>query len=60
MSKFAILIIWLAAVLAGMTVFNLLIGVLGLNQAIVTLVVFVIFAVYTSFATQPEDKEPHA
>lgn len=53
-------VIWLAAVLAAVAAFNLMIGVFGLHQAIATLVACVIFAIYTSFRTQPEDKEPHA
>jgi uncharacterized membrane protein YuzA (DUF378 family) len=56
MSKLLIFIAWLAAVLAGIATFNLLIGVFGLNQAIVTLVVFVIFAIYTCLRTQFESK----
>jgi hypothetical protein len=50
---------WLVAVLASIVVFNLIIGVFGLNWAIVTLVVFIAFAIYTSLRTQPEEKEPH-
>lgn len=52
MHKFGRFLIWLVAVLAGIAFFNLLIGVLGLNQAIVTLVIFVVFAIYASFVTQ--------
>jgi hypothetical protein len=51
---------WLVTILAGITLFNLLIGVFGLDLAIVTLVVFVIFAIYTSFRAQSEEEEPHA
>jgi hypothetical protein len=51
---------WLAAVLAAIASFNLLIGVFGLNESIVSLVVFVIFAVYTCRNTQSERKEPRA
>jgi hypothetical protein len=50
----------LSAVLAAIASFNLLIGVFGLNEAIVSLVVFVIFAVFTCRHTQSERKEPHA
>ena len=60
MSKCRKFLIWLVAVLASITVFNLIIGVFGLNRAIVALVLFVIFAIGTSFVTQPEDKEPYA
>jgi membrane protein implicated in regulation of membrane protease activity len=51
---------WLSAVLAAIASFNLLIGVFGLNEAIVSLVIFVIFAVFTCRHTQSERKEPHA
>jgi hypothetical protein len=60
MSKLVIFIAWLAAVLAGIAAFNLLIGGFGLIQAIVTLVVFVIFAIYSGFRTQSEESGPHA
>jgi hypothetical protein len=60
MSKVLICVIWLAAVLAGIAAFNLIIGVFGLNQAIVSLVVFVIFAIYTSFRGQSEEGGPRA
>ena len=59
-SKFVMFITWLVAVLTVITAFNLIIGVFGLNRAIVTLVVVIIFAVYTSFRTQPEETEPRA
>jgi uncharacterized membrane protein len=51
---------WLSAVLAAIASFNLLIGVFGLNEAIVSLVVCVIFVVYTCRHTQSERKEPRA
>lgn len=60
MGKFRMFATWLAAFLAGILVFNLLIGVFGLNRAIVTLVLFIIFTIFTGFRTQPEDKDPHA
>ena len=60
MNKPAIFMAWLATVLAGIAVFNLLIGVFGLSQAIVTLVVFVIVAIYICLRAQSEKKEPHA
>jgi hypothetical protein len=53
-------ITWLVAVLVGIIVYNLIIGVFGLKWAVVTLIVSILFAIYTSFQTQPEDKEPHA
>jgi hypothetical protein len=59
MSKFVMFAAWLVAVVAGIIAFNLIIGVFGLNQAIVTLVIFIIFAVYTSFRSQPEENEPY-
>ena len=58
MNKFVILIIWFAALLAGIAAFNLIIGVFGLSMAVVSLAVFVIFAIYTSFRTQPEEEGP--
>jgi hypothetical protein len=60
MSKYLLFLVWLAVVLAGIAAFNLLIGVFGLNQAIVTLTVFVIFSIYSCFRNQSEEKEPHA
>ena len=60
MNKPVFFLAWLAAVLAAIASFNLLIGVFGLNEAIVSLVVFVIFEVYTCRHTQSERKEPHA
>ena len=59
MGKFGMFTIWLAAFLVGIMVFNLLIGVFGINRAIVTLVVFIIFAIFTGWRTQPEEKDPH-
>jgi hypothetical protein len=56
MSKFLFFVIWLAAVIAGIAAFNLVIGVFGLNMAVVSLAVFVFFAIYSSFRTQPEEK----
>jgi hypothetical protein len=47
MNKPVFFLAWLAAVLAAIASFNLLIGVFGLSEAIVSLVVFVIFEVYT-------------
>ena len=60
MSKCVLFLVLVAAVLAGIAAFNLLIGVFGPNQAIVTLVVFVIFAIYSCFRTQSEEGRPHA
>ena len=60
MNKLVIFIAWLITVLAGIAAFNLLIGVFGLSQAIVTLIVVVIFAIYSCFRTQSEEGGPHA
>jgi len=60
MSKYGIHLIRLVVFLVSIAVLNLLFGVFGLNWAIATLVVFIVFAIYSSFVTQPEDKEPHA
>lgn len=49
-----------SAGLATVAIFNLIIGVCGLSWAMFTLAGFIIFAVYTSFQAQPEEKEPHA
>jgi len=59
MSKFLFFVIWLAAVLAGIAAFNLIVGVFGLSLAIVSLAVFIIFAIYTSIRARAEEKEPH-
>jgi hypothetical protein len=56
MSRFIKFVVWFAAVLGGIAAFNLIIGVFGLNCAIISLVVFITFAVYTSFRPQPEEK----
>ena len=60
MSKDLLFLVWLAVVLASIAAFNLLIGVFGLNNAIVTLAVFVIFSIYSCFRTQSGEKESHA
>lgn len=60
MNRPAIFMAWLATVLSGIAAFNLLIGVFGLSQAIVTLVVVVIFAIYSCFRTQSEEGGPNA
>ena len=59
MSKCLLFLVWLVVVLAAIAAFNLLIGVFGLNQAVVTLVVFVIVAIYSCFRTQSEERGPH-
>jgi hypothetical protein len=60
MRKGVVYVALLVTILAGITLFNLLVGVFGLDLAIVTLVVFVIFAIYTSLRTQSEEGGPHA
>ena len=60
MGKSFMLAAWLVAVITGIAAFNLIIGVFGLNWAIITLVACIIFAIYTSFRIQPEEKEPDA
>jgi uncharacterized membrane protein YuzA (DUF378 family) len=60
MSKLFKFVTWLVAMLVGIIVYNLIIGVFGLKRAVVTLIISILFAIYTSFQTQPEDKEPHA
>ena len=60
MNKLVIFMAWLVTVLAGIAAFNLIIGVFGLNHAICTLVVFIIFAIYSCLRTQSDRKEPYA
>jgi hypothetical protein len=57
MNQFIMFVVWLAAVLAGIAAFNLLIGVFGIWPAVVTLVVFVGFAIFSTFRPQPGEKE---
>ena len=59
MNKCLRFLVWLVVVLAAIAVFNLLIGVFGLNQAVITLVVFIVFAIYSCFRTQSEERGPH-
>lgn len=59
MNKCLLFLVWLAVVVAAIAAFNLLIGVFGLNQAIVTMAVFVIFSIYSCIRTQSEERGPH-
>jgi FtsH-binding integral membrane protein len=60
MKKPVLFIACIVAVLIGIAVFNLIIGVAGLNWAILTMVGSIIFSIFTTFHTQPDKEDPHA